>query len=96
MGIFGLFGFLNCPSTILFNGLSLGGLLTIIRAISPLVMSIGGIGPLAIGRGGGGGGGGGMLHGGEIGRDGVGSGVGGGGGRSCGGASGSSMPMGIV
>lgn len=97
-GILGLPGFLSCPSTMLFSGLSFGGLLAIILAMSPLVMGMLGTiaGPFVIGGGGGGGGGGGMLQGGEMGLGGIGSGVGGGGGKSCGTDSVSSTPMGII
>ena len=91
-GMLGL-GFLSCPSIILFRGLSFGGLLTIILAMSPLVNGIGADGPLTVGGGGGGGGGGGILQGGEVGLAGVGSGVGGGGGKSWVTGSGSSMPI---
>lgn len=94
--MFGLTGFLNCPSTIFFKGFkgfNLGGLVAIILAISPLVNGTGGEGPLATGGGGGGGGGGGILQGGEMGLGGVGSGVGGGGGKSWGAGSVSSVPI---
>lgn len=79
-------------------GFNLGGLLTIILAISPLVIGMGvwlfeGGGPFVMGGGGGGGGGGGMLHGGDSALGGAGSGCGGGGGRSCGTDSVSSTPI---
>lgn len=82
IGMFGFCPFLNWPSIIFLTGLSLGGLVAIILAISPLVNGMGGAGPLAMGGGGGGGGGGGMLQGGDMGLWRIGSGVGGGGGRS--------------
>lgn len=94
--MFGLIGFLNWPSAMLFNGFrgfNFGGLVAIIFAISPFVNGNGGVGPFRTGGGGGGGGGGGILQGGEIGLGGVGSGVGGGGGRSCGAGSISSVPI---
>lgn len=97
MGILGLPGFLSCPSIMLLRGLSFGGLLTIILAMSPFVRIIGWADPLVAGSGGGGGGGGGMLQGGAtIPTGGAGSGVGGGGGRSGPVDSDSSIPIPVI